>query len=395
MQSIIAATVETQVAVGKGEAAERSAAIQEALVEAVSKVAGVTLDAASATALTALEKSGSNGKSEFQSEESFNSEVKKRSKGLIEKWEVLKEENSGGRWKVELTVSIFKIVGGNSHDTRKTLAVLPFRVVGEPSFMGTPVGGGLIGNAIRESLVSYLTSGRKFAVLDETFSDEVARQQGKNSSNESPIEAALREANKLGAQFVVTGIAEGIKLEEENVTVGNQTAPIRRASGILRVRVIRVDSGQTVLASETTLDKLPGFAVFGKQADQSLAVAAGQFFSNRILDTIYPIKVSSVNENGEIIIDRGGEGIKKGNIFGVFKVGKELRDESTGEKLGVEETKIAEIEITRVEAKVSYANLIGKPIEVPPGSICRRLSEKQNSSAKGKVSKNPADDLFK
>ena len=113
------------------------------------------------------------------------------------------------------------------------------------------------------------------------------------------------------------------------------------------------------------------------------------------MDTIYPIKVSSINENGEIIIDRGGEGIKAGNVFGVFKVGKELRDESTGEKLGVEETKIAEIEITRVEAKVSYANLIGKPMEVPTGSICRRLSEKRNSSPKGKASKNPADDLFK
>lgn len=393
---LFAATALVEIVSSKGEGADRSTAIQEALVEAVSKVAGVTLDAASATQLVALETTGKNGKNEFESSESYRSEVKKRSNGLIDKWEIIKDEIVDGRHNIELTVAVVKIVGGGTHATRKTIAVLPLRVVGEPNFIGKVVPSADFGKSLRESLVSLLTSSRKFAVVDETFSEDVVAAASKAEISETAVQSALRQANKLGAQFLITGIAEGVKIFDNPVTVGGNTTKIRRAAGVVRIRVIRVDSGQTVLASEAELESIPDISLFSPQVDQSVARSAARLFSGRILETIYPIRVVSVSDSGEIVIDRGGEGILVGTRLTVFKAGKELVDPATGEKLGREEDRIGDLEVVRVLPKVSYCKLVSEPVEITVDSVCRIAEGKIKKTTVGpKPASSAVDDLFK
>ena len=391
-----AATALVETVTSKGEGKDRSSAIQEALVEAVSKVSGSTFDAASASQIVALEISATGRKNSFESAESYKSEVKKRSKGLIDQWEIVKDEVVAGRHKVELTVTVVKLVGAGVHETRKTISILPIRVLGEPNFFGQAVPAAGLGKSLRESLVSLLTSSRKFAVIDETFTDDVLAAASKAEVTETAVQAALRQANKLGAEFLVTGMAEGVRVYDESVTVGNTTAQIRRAAGVIRVRVILVSSGQTVLAVESEIEKIPDISFFGTQVDQSLTSASARFFSGRILDTIYPIRVTAVSESGEIIIDRGGESLLVGNRFSLFKSGKALEDSATGEKLGREETKVGEIEIVRVLPKVSYCKLISAPIDIEAGAICRLIESKsKRAGAETKPPANAVDDLFK
>lgn len=391
-----AATALVEVVSSQGEGKDRVTAIQEALVEAVSKVAGVTLDAASATQLVALETTGKDGKNSFESSEAYRSEVKKRSNGLIDKWEIIKDEIVDGRHKVELTVAIVKIVGAGTHETRKTIAILPLRVVGEPNFLGKAVPPAEFGKSLRESLVSLLTSSRKFAVVDETFSEDVVATASKAEFSETAVQSALRQANKLGAQFLVTGFAEGVKIFDNPVTVGGKTTQIRRAAGMVRIRVIRVDSGQTVLASEAELEKIPDISLFSTQVDQSVASSAARLFSGRILETIYPIRVVSVSDSGEIVIDRGGEGILVGTRLTVFKAGKELVDPATGEKLGREEARIGDLEVVRVLPKVSYCKIVSEPVEIAIDSVCRIAEGKiKKTIIEAKPASSPVDDLFK
>lgn len=391
-----AATALVEVVSSQGEGKDRATAIQEALVEAVSKVAGVTLDAASATQLVALETTGKEGKSTFESFESYRSEVKKRSNGLIDKWEIIKDEVVDGRHKVELNVAVVKIIGAGTHETRKTVAILPLRVVGEPNFLGKPIPSAEFGKSLRESLVSLLTASRKFAVVDETFSEDVVAAANKAEVSETAVQAALRQANKLGAQFLVTGIAEGVKIFDNPVTVGTKTTQIRRAAGVVRIRVIRVDSGQTVLASEAELEKIPDISLFSPQVDQSVASSAARLFSGRILETIYPIRVVSVSDSGEIVIDRGGEGMIVGTRLTVFKAGKELFDPATGEKLGREEVRIGDLEVLRVLPKVSYCKLVSDPVEIGVDSICRIVEGKtRKAPAEIKSPSSAVDDFFK
>ncbi len=391
-----AATTHLETVTGKGDGKDRASAIQEALLEAISKVSGVTLDAASASQLVALETSGKGKNNSFQSAESFRSEVQKRSNGIIDKWEIVKDETVGGRHKVELTVTVVKIIGAGAHESRKTISILPIRIVGEPMILGNVVPPKEFGRSLRESLVSLLTSSRKFAVLDETFTDDVLAAVSKTAITETAVKAALREAEKLGAEFLITGIADGVKVYDNLLTVGNKTTQIRRVAGVFRIRVIRVNSGQTVLASEAQLEKIPDISLFSPQLDQSIASSAARYFSGRILETIYPLRIVSVSDSGEIAIDRGGEGVSVGSRLTVFKLGSELEDPSTGETLGREEVRVGVVEVVRVLPKVSYCKLIGESFVVEIGSICRLVDLK--SRKPGTEPKSPAnavDDLFK
>ena len=393
---ILAATAEIEIIKAQGEGRDRPSAIQEALVEAVSKVAGVTLDAASASQLVALDAAGKDGKSTFESTDAYRSEVKKRSNGLIDKWELLNEDVVDGRHRVELSVAVVKIIGAGRHDSRKTLAIHPLRVVGELNVLGNSVPSSEFGKSLRESLVSLLTASRKFAVVDETFAEDVTAAASKAAVSETSVQAALRQANKLGAQFLVTGIAEGIRIVDHAVTIGNRTTQVRRALGVLRIRVIRTDSGQTVFATEAELENIPDIALFSAQVQQSVASSAARLFSARILEAIYPIRVVSVSESGEVVIDRGGEGMVVGSRLSVFKQGKELFDPATGEKLGREEVRIGAVEVVRVLPKVSYCKLVSEAVEVGKDSICRIVPEMPHkASPEIKSPSNAVDDLFK
>jgi hypothetical protein len=70
-------------------------------------------------------------------------------------------------------------------------------------------------------------------------------------------------------------------------------------------------------------------------------------------------KIANV-EGGTLYVNVGSEaGVKEGDEFNVFRVGKQIKDPDTGEVLGADETKVGRVRITVVKgARLSTAATI-------------------------------------
>ncbi len=372
----------------------RAKAIEAALVEAVSKVTGVKLDAMTATELGSLEIT-KKGKSSFSSREEYISRVQKTTKGLVSSWEVTSEGRStDGLYRVELDVTIATVVL-EPREGRKSLLILPFQVVGECSTPAGKLTPDSLAVGFRQGLVAYLASSRKFAVLDETFAGELSRVGESDTDLETGLQTLIRRASRLRADYLVVGSCESFAIAQNTVQVGTTTSTVTRPSGLVSIRVIRVDSGQTVLAVNQLLNQFVKVKFGGATPHLALVDWVCRQFSDRILDTIYPIRVAELVD-GEVAIDRGGETVLEGQQFEVFAVGDTIMDSATGEKLGAVEKSVGRIEIVRVLPKVSYGRRLAGGATIAVGSICRRPAEPTATGVKqSNGNESAVDDLFK
>ncbi|MFT7492323.1 MAG: hypothetical protein ACI80S_001923, partial [Pseudohongiellaceae bacterium] len=76
-----------------------------------------------------------------------------------------------------------------------------------------------------------------------------------------------------------------------------------------------------------------------------------------LVQRIYPIRVVDVSGD-QIVLNAGGNSLTQGMILDVFKEGKKIVDPYTGESLGKTEKKVGEVQVTRVNSKVTYARHI-------------------------------------
>ena len=105
--------------------------------------------------------------------------------------------------------------------------------------------------------------------------------------------------------------------------------------------------------------------------DAFLSIAVNEVI-DKLINQVYPIKIGAIQENGELVLNQGGERMKPGMVLDVFVKGKEIIDSDTGQSLGTTESQVAVIEIQRVASNLSYAKLIeGNTDRVSEGLVCQ------------------------
>lgn len=389
-----AAEVESKTVEAKGAGKNRQEAIQMALLEAISKANGVKLDAETIANTASLDVSVGS-KTTSASQEEFTSRLKKASKGYVGGWDVL-QEKPGQEYSVVLTVEVLKVKKSADQTNRKTMAVLNFHASGDGHVDGAVVPAAALSSGYRESLLTYLTASRKFAIVDETFKNEVAAIKASNEIGNDVLEDIIAKADQLGADYIAVGISDEMNISNNAIKVGDMSANVRKLTGLLRLRIIKVSSRQTVLAADFPLSKLKNVDMIGAHPESSMFDSAGKAMADRILETIYPIRVSGITESGEVILDRGGESLKAGEIYDIFRQGEQMRDRSTGESLGYNESLVGSVQITRVLPKVSYGKVLKKAADIEVDNICRKSTEEiKSNQPKKSLTSTPVDDLFK
>jgi hypothetical protein len=375
---------------GTGSSTDRESAIFKALEEALSKQ-GARFTGEVRLKLLA-ETTKLNESKVRRVEQSVASDFTRLSGGLLRWWDIRSEEDDGVKCTVEVLAVVAKIKAqAADHPTRKTLAVLPFQLDGDARLNDRVVPANTIGNQLREAVVTYLVNSRKFAVLDKTFTEELDRLIGQNPAAD-PVQRAIDAARKLGAQYAVIGLVDGLSVERRRV--GPLDVP--SVDGMVSLRIIELSSRQTVLASAFPLATLSGLDLGGNRPENSIADALGRAMSDRTLETIYPFKVAALNGPDEVILNRGGDLLSVGERFDLFNPGEEIKDPSTGESLGAAERKIGTVEVISVKPKVSYAKVITKTENIMLEAVCRKP---QQATADGKTKtapiRNEIDNLFK
>ena len=91
-----------------------------------------------------------------------------------------------------------------------------------------------------------------------------------------------------------------------------------------------------------------------------------------ITDRVSPVKIASIQADGQIILNQGGSRMEEGLLLEVFTMGKEIFDVDTRESLGKIENLVATIEVQRVEPTMSFATVVkGDASKVSVGLVCR------------------------
>ena len=106
----------------------------------------------------------------------------------------------------------------------------------------------------------------------------------------------------------------------------------------------------------------------------------------KVLSAIYPLIVVQVNGD-RLVLGQGGDGIKEGSRYNVYRYGERMVDPYNGEFLGRNEIYCAEIEVERVLPKQSYAKVVQSDVDLssvfaPKTLVCRALSEKEKYAAR-------------
>jgi TolB-like protein len=332
-----------------GYGATENEAVQDALIEALGQIKGKQIDAEKLSETKRLIKDNQEDLTK-----SSNKKISEATSGVISSYKILKmKKTDDGLFKVKIKATISVYEKSKQLDRRR-LAVLPFRInnniFNEESISFI--------NSWQKDLEEGLTQTRRFAMIDKSYEYDSNKELSSYQNKQYDINEVARLGNKAGVDYMVIGTLEN--LANKNVSVGGKDVKLREVS--IALRIIDIASGQIKFAK---------------------TVAQPKKTVRDILFAIYPIAVVAVNKNN-VTLNSGGDFLKKGSMYKVVKLGKELIDPYTKEKLGREEIDIGEIKLTEINAKTSKAKIIKGNEDIAKGFsdglIIRPLTNKQKKN---------------
>lgn len=349
-----AASYEKVITTGQGETLDQ--AIDVGLRRAVEQVSGVSIDSGRISSTTYV----SDGeKSKVKDAMIDGTQI--TSKGDV-KYRILHEQCLNDFCNVKLEVSVKvdprdKIKDQNSN--RRTIAVGQFT--------------GPKGKTIGKKVLKYLVQDRKFKVLD------------------NPNDPSL--------QYLVTGkvitAATNKRVVDKSRTVeltGERIKDVKTyysSKVLVEYRIVDIVNNQVKWSAT--------IPTTSSRNNLSLLVdIASKKVFDQLKDNIYPMVVL-VGDNGSLVLNSGGETVKRGQYFDVFSLGEKFIDPVTKESLGHDEMKVATVKVTKVLPKFAYVSVVkGNTSEIKNNSIARksayRAPKKKRATYKPKSHAKPKEE---
>jgi curli biogenesis system outer membrane secretion channel CsgG len=374
----------TRTVEGTGLGLSRSEAINNAIVEAIGQLNGVTINKEVVVDDSSIESS-SGDKSSYK----YNSKINKITKGKADSYSILNvEEIFTGKF--EATVSISKTVKttkfkspGVSNKNRRTMAVMPFYTTSNSYIVGSKqYSNSKLSMMVSQALTTDITQSRRFAVVDREYTNTMAKELNLINSKSVPTSQKVKLGQKLGADYLLVGTIQSASMNKKtsNNSLTGESSSKNIAEFIIDYRIIVVGTSQIKWSDTAILEvDLSSASSEDVMLQKAIKIASNNIV-NKLLSNIYPIRIVEITKTGEIILNQGGSLVNEDSTFDVYKVGKKIYDPYTKESLGSEEIKVAKIKITKVNPKNSYAVVIdGTSSIVKKGFICRRESSDKKS----------------
>jgi hypothetical protein len=343
----------------KGVGVERSEAINEALLEAIGKVNGKTLDAKN-TVTRQLKTASQNGHKNTSSSSEISKAYNEATQGVVDSFEIISENIDGrGRFVIQVRANIAKLQLSNKSNRTK-VAILPFSSSDE-----------LKGNSgfkrnFEAALSNKLVSSRRFKVLDREYQSDILseRKLALSSSVISPADA-LKYGFELAADYVVVGTIENVDFEHRSKYFPMMEREVHFPVGrtAINLKIIDVTTKQTLFSKNfiSSFGYEDFKTLYGNGISPSPDVALAELSSlsvgKEILNAIYPIMISAVNGKS-LTLNQGGDLVKNMTHYEIFERGDKLYDPYTKESLGRDELYVGELKVTRVNPKFSKAELV-------------------------------------
>jgi TolB-like protein len=386
-------TTKTKVVETKGQGVNRDEAINMALKQAVAQVKGVAVSSIDTnflyrSASADIERTDSGKKVEFDAVgvQTGGTTLRTDIAGLVKTYEVLNEKKlDDNTYEVTLKVTVYDYESPDK-TVRLKLAVMPIRTLAASYQFGNITNPSLdTSRLFSQKLAAALTQTNKFAVLDREYIQEFAQEKNV-LIDDAPLDELAKLGQVLGVDYMLVGTITraGIAKKESFSPAIGRTISEYEADFSFEYRLIVGPTRQLKLADvlNIKLDKTeevkklvtkwePQDLDYKEMMDNFVGMAANQVVET-IIDNIYPIRIASIDKDGQVIINQGGSRISVGQLLNIYSQGKELFDADTKESLGTTEILVATVRIDKVLPRLSYAKLIeGDLAKLSEGLICR------------------------
>jgi hypothetical protein len=377
----------------QGRGINREEAIKKALHQAVAQAKGVKVGSGryefgfhSATADIEKKETGKAVDFDAVSVQTEGTALRTDIEGLVKTYKVLDEKKiDDNTYEVTLKVWVFDYESTDK-TTRVKLAVMPIRTLrGLYQFGELRMSSWDTSRQLSQKLATALTGTNKFTVLDREYIQEFARERNMLLSGDASLEENAKLGQVLGVDYMLVGTITEAGLEKKEKISPAIGYPITEyeADFNFEYRLIIGPTRQLKLAETVDISletgevkKLvrkwePKDLDYSELTDNLISKVANQAVET-IIDSLYPIRIASIDKNGQIIINQGGKRISKGLVLEVFTEGNEIIDSDTKESLGKTEILVATIQVDKVMPKFSYAKLVkGDLAKISEGLICR------------------------
>jgi curli biogenesis system outer membrane secretion channel CsgG len=246
---------------------------------------------------------------------------------------------------------------------KKRIGVLPFHVTTTTHSMPGA------DQAAAELLTTSLFKTGQFIVVERNRLDKVMFEQGLGMTGAVDPQSAVSVGKVLGLQAIFTGAITQMGFEERTGAYGVWGAKQRVANTRLDVRVIDTATARIIMADTGNGDtsalytNVGGVQVGSKPQDSEMLEnslrSAIENVTQKIVGQMGKVpwsgRIAGVSRD-QIYVNAGADlGLQSGDRLGVYRLGAEIKDPTTGELLGVEETLIGQVLVKDVRERLSVA----------------------------------------
>ncbi len=254
-----------------------------------------------------------------------------------------------------------------------------------------------LGNNLSIMLESALFDSGRFVIVEREKLTDVIAEQDLAASGRAAASKVAQTGKLRSARYIGTGAITTVEEAQSGVGGGISFGGVRlggskgKAQINLIVKLIDTTTGE-IVAKESIVGKAGntglsvGLSKWGLDTDvggfvktpigeaaQDCINQAAAFIAKKMEEFPFEGSVIKVSKNGQIIINRGSEfGVEVGQELVMTEQGETLMDPDTGAILGQEEgSLIGKIKVTKVDEKMSYAEVLDGEKDPPAGTVVK------------------------
>ena len=223
---------------------------------------------------------------------------------------------------------------------------------------------GRITEALTANLTHAFQSTRRFEVLTRSDLDAVSKEADLSASGNASVESGAAQGALKGAKYIVSveitdfqDYTEKARFESLERTAEKRILRLGAVASVINSTTGAILETSSVSVNESDISDLPTNVSANGNLNDSLIAEISRILAERIAqnicDAISPARALDY-AMGTLSFNRGANsGVKVGDVYEIFHMGKALIDPETGEKLGNNEIYVGTLTVNRVNAKFS------------------------------------------
>ena len=289
--------------------------------------------------------------------QSYIKQLIDETKGGVKTYQILEKKKNEQGWievKIRAEVASFELPPEAS---RVRVAVFPFKVFNAQGDKEK------LQRLINQEINNYFVQTKKFAILDRSYLEEVAKEKSKILDGSAPAIEMAKIGNEISADFIIVGSVEDFKTEKTVTKVlTDESTKITRESATLNLNYRVLDVTTKQISNSDTIKLKISSKGGPNEAMSEVALRAARNLGEEVLFSIYPVLVEKI-DGPDLYLGQGGKQFKNGDVYEIFEKGDKIYDSYTKEVIGNIESPKGKVQIVSVTSNMSKARSTEKGVD--------------------------------